>query len=181
MNRIEESGYPMERRSLLRGVVVTLLAWTSRRAQALLLPHATSLSSSVSLLAKPSALLVRIDMIVGKPPQYKRAVGDVVRRSLLTVLDVPKPDWFEVISEHSVEQMPFARNYLGIHRTDDCVFIQVTLRSGHGLEFKRRFYRAITDGLHQSVKMRREDVFINLVEVPEQNWSLGHDGAQGEA
>jgi phenylpyruvate tautomerase PptA (4-oxalocrotonate tautomerase family) len=119
--------------------------------------------------------MVRIDMIVGKPSQYKRAVGDVVRRSLLTVLDVPKADWFEVIREHSVEQMPFARNYLGIDRTDDCVFIQVTLGSGHGLELKRRFYRAIADGLHQSVKMRREDVFINLVEVPVENWWLGHE------
>jgi 4-oxalocrotonate tautomerase len=67
--------------------------------------------------------------------------------------------------------MPFARDYLGIHRTDDCVFIQITLESGHRLELKKRFYRAIADGLHHSVKLRREDVFINLVEVPTENWS----------
>lgn len=114
-------------------------------------------------------------MVVGKPLQYQRAVGDVVRRSLLNVFDFPKHNWFEVISEHSVEQMPFDRNYLGIRRTDDCVFIQVTLGSGHSLEFKKRFYKAVADGLHESVKLRREDVFINLVEVPEHNWSLGHD------
>jgi 4-oxalocrotonate tautomerase len=154
---------------------VTLLAWTSQRAQAILSPQATSLTSSVSPFSRPSALMVRIDMIAGKSPQYQRAVGDAVRRSLLTALDVPMPTWFEIISEHPVEQMAFDRNYLGIHRTDDCVFIQVTLGSGHSLGFKKRFYKSVGDGLRKSVKLRREDVFINLVEAPVENWWIGDE------
>jgi hypothetical protein len=115
-HRIEGRAYPMERRSLLRGLAATLLAWTNRRARALLSPQTVSSSSTESQrlipLARPSTLLVRIDMVVGKSLQYQRAVGDVVRRSLQNVLDVPKHNWFEVITEHSVEQMPFDRNYL---------------------------------------------------------------------
>ena len=38
--------------------------------------------------------------------------------------------------------------------------------------------RALADGLHEGVKLRREDVFINLVEVPEENWSYGNGEAQ---
>jgi hypothetical protein len=112
-HRIDGRAYPMERRSLLRGLVATLLAWTTRRAQALLTPQTMSSSSTasqrISPLARPSALLVRIDMVVGKSRRYQRAVGDVVRRSLLNDLDVPKPNWFEVISEDSVERMPSHR------------------------------------------------------------------------
>ncbi|WP_206662765.1 tautomerase family protein [Granulicella sibirica] len=174
--QIEEEVYAMERRSLLRVLAATLLAWTTRRAQALLRPPTvrSSLTDSqgVSTSSGPSALLVRIDMVVGKSTQYQRAVGEVVRRSLLNVLKVPKHNWFETINVHSVDQMPFDRNYLGIHRTDDCVFIQITLGVRIGLELKKRFYKAVADGLHRSIEIKREDVFINLVEVPEENWSL---------
>jgi hypothetical protein len=46
------------------------------------------------------------------------------------------------------------------------------------LELKQRFYKALADGLHEGVKLRREDVFINLVEVPKVNWSYGNGEAQ---
>ena len=114
-------------------------------------------------------------MAVGKSLRYQRAIGDVVRRSLQNVLHVPKHNWFEVVTQHSVDQMPFDRNYLGIHRTDDCVFIQITLGNGHSLELKKRFYKAVSDGLHEAVEIRQEDVFISLVEVSEENWSLGYE------
>jgi phenylpyruvate tautomerase PptA (4-oxalocrotonate tautomerase family) len=56
--------------------------------------------------------------------------------------------------------------------------VQITLSSGRTVEMKQRFYKAVTDGLHETVKLRREDVFINLVEVPKENWSFGNGEAQ---
>jgi hypothetical protein len=35
-----------------------------------------------------------------------------------------------------------------------------------------------TDGLHSAVGLRREDVFISLVEVKKENWSFGNGIAQ---
>jgi phenylpyruvate tautomerase PptA (4-oxalocrotonate tautomerase family) len=43
---------------------------------------------------------------------------------------------------------------------------------------KRDFYQAIADGLHERTSLRREDVFISLVEVPRENWSFGNGEAQ---
>ena len=74
--------------------------------------------------------------------------------------------------------MQFDRDYLGVHRSDDCVFLQITLNSGRTLEMKQRFYKAVADGLHEALKVRREDVFINLVEVAKENWSFGNGEAQ---
>jgi 4-oxalocrotonate tautomerase len=34
------------------------------------------------------------------------------------------------------------------------------------------------DGLHEPLGLRCEDVFINLVEVKKENWSLGNGEAQ---
>jgi phenylpyruvate tautomerase PptA (4-oxalocrotonate tautomerase family) len=72
----------------------------------------------------------------------------------------------------------FDPNYLGIHRSDACVFIQITLNSGRTVEQKQHFHRAVADGLRETVGLCREDVFINLVEVPKENWSFGNGEAQ---
>jgi phenylpyruvate tautomerase PptA (4-oxalocrotonate tautomerase family) len=56
--------------------------------------------------------------------------------------------------------------------------LQITLNSGRTIEMKQGFYKAVADGLHEGLKLRREDVFINLVEVPKENWSFGNGEAQ---
>ena len=43
---------------------------------------------------------------------------------------------------------------------------------------KRAFYKAIADGLHARLNLRREDLMINLVEVKKENWSYGNGEAQ---
>jgi 4-oxalocrotonate tautomerase len=122
--------------------------------------------------------LVRIDLLEGKSPEYLAQVSDIVYRAMLEQLNVPKNDRFQVITEHPKSGFVCDSEYLGIHRTDDCIFFQITLNSGRSLEMKERFYQAVADGLHKGVKIRREDVWINLVEVPKENWSFGNGVAQ---
>jgi phenylpyruvate tautomerase PptA (4-oxalocrotonate tautomerase family) len=56
--------------------------------------------------------------------------------------------------------------------------IQVFLNEGRTTELKKAFYRAIADGLHQRLGLRKQDVFITLVEVKKENWSFGNGEAQ---
>ncbi len=122
--------------------------------------------------------LVRIDLLKGKTPEYRAQVGQIVYHAMLDTLGVPKNDRFQVISEHDGTGLQFDRGYLGIERSDDCIFLQITLNAGRTLEVKKRFYKAVADGLHAGLKVRREDVLINLVEVQKENWSFGNGEAQ---
>ena len=122
--------------------------------------------------------LVRIDLIQGRTQEYRAQVGDIVYRTMLDVLHVPNGDRFQVIQEHAKSDLPFDRDYLGVHRSDDCIFLQITLNSGRSVELKQQFYKAIADRLHEELNLRREDVFISLVEVPKENWSFGNGEAQ---
>jgi len=122
--------------------------------------------------------LVRIDLVEGKSEEYRNKVGDIVYQTLVDVLNVPEHDRFQVITEHSKDALSFDRDYLGVHRSDNCIFLQITLNAGRSVELKQRFYKAVTDNLHQGVKLRREDVVINLVEVSKENWSFGNGEAQ---
>jgi 4-oxalocrotonate tautomerase len=122
--------------------------------------------------------LVRIDLVDGKTTEYRAQVGQIVYQALLDCFSVPKDDRFQVITEHPKAELQFDRDYLGIHRSDDCIFVQITLSIGRTVEMKQRFYKAVAGRLHEVLKLRREDVFINLVEVPKENWSFGNGEAQ---
>ena len=122
--------------------------------------------------------LARIDLAAGKPPDYRRTVGDVVYDAMIAVLNVPQNDRFQVITEHAPGDFVIDPTYLGIARSPDCIVIQVTLNEGRTLETKRAFYKALADGLHERLQLRREDVFVNLVEVRKENWSFGNGEAQ---
>jgi 4-oxalocrotonate tautomerase len=122
--------------------------------------------------------LARIDLPAGKPPEYGRAVADAVYEALIATLNVPRGDRFQVISEHSLDTLLIDPTYLGIDRSADALLIQITLSEGRTVEVKKAFYKAVADGLHQRIGLRREDVLINLVEVKKENWSFGNGVAQ---
>jgi 4-oxalocrotonate tautomerase len=122
--------------------------------------------------------LVRIDLLKGKPREYRAEVGEIVYQCLMDNFGVPLNDKFQVIAEHAEDELIFDRNYLGISRTNDCIFIQITMSSGRTVEKKQAFYKAVADRLHEKLKLRREDVFVNLVEVGKENWSFGNGIAQ---
>ena len=121
--------------------------------------------------------LARIDLRKGKDAAYRRDIGRVVYEAMLSV-GVPKDDRFQIINEHEAGNFLFAPEYLGIRHSDDLVIIQITWNEGRTLEQKKALYKAIADGLAASPGIRKEDVFINLVEVKKENWSFGNGVAQ---
>jgi 4-oxalocrotonate tautomerase len=122
--------------------------------------------------------LARIDLPRGKSTAFRQTLGDVIYDAMRTHLNVPANDRFQVITEHSPENLIFDRTYLDIERTADSLFIQVTLNGGRTMDMKRAFYKAVADGLHEKLQVRREDVLINLVEVTKGDWSFGNGIAQ---
>jgi phenylpyruvate tautomerase PptA (4-oxalocrotonate tautomerase family) len=122
--------------------------------------------------------LARIDLAQGKSADYRRTLGELVYDAMVATLNAPKDDRFQVITEHPADDFIADPGYLGIRRTKDCIFIQLTLNEGRTLDQKRAFYKAVADGLHERLDLRREDVFINLVEVKKENWSFGNGVAQ---
>ena len=74
--------------------------------------------------------------------------------------------------------MIYDPSYLDIDRDDDVVFIQITFNEGRSVEVKRALYARIAQLLTDNPGVRRENVFVSLVEVPTENWSFGNGEAQ---
>jgi phenylpyruvate tautomerase PptA (4-oxalocrotonate tautomerase family) len=122
--------------------------------------------------------LVRIDLQKGKDAAYRQKAGQVVYEAMVAHTGVPRNDHFQIIGEHTAENFIFDPDYLGIHRSSDLIMVQIFFNEGRSVAQKQALYKAIAEGLSASLQVRREDVFITLVEVKKENWSFGNGIAQ---
>ncbi|HEY3030886.1 MAG TPA: tautomerase family protein [Bradyrhizobium sp.] len=122
--------------------------------------------------------LVRVSLRRGKSDDYKKAIGDGVYKAMREAFNVPEEDRFVVVSEHSESEFQFSKTYLDIARSDDLVIIQITANNTRTTEQKKALFARIVQLLSQHPGLRKEDVFISLVDVPKENWSFGNGVAQ---
>jgi len=122
--------------------------------------------------------LVRIDLAKGKSAQFRKTLGDIVYKAMTDLINVPTDDKFQIITQHPPEELNYAQSYLGIEHSAGLVLIQITLTVGRTVEAKQAFYKEIAEQIHAQLGIRKEDVFINLVETAKENWSFGNGIAQ---
>lgn len=123
--------------------------------------------------------LVRIDLNQDKYDKEMPAkIGDLVYEAMEQELNVPKDDKFQIITRHNESELNYAKSYLGIDYSDGIVFIQITLNDGREVDLKKKLYARIANDLNQILDIRKQDVFISLVEVKKENWSFGNGEAQ---
>jgi phenylpyruvate tautomerase PptA (4-oxalocrotonate tautomerase family) len=122
--------------------------------------------------------LIRISLQQGKSLEYRRAVADGVHRALVEGIGVPLKDRFQIVSEHAAENLIYDREYLGVARSEDTIFIQVSLRRGRPDGVKQDFYRRVVANLQADPGVRPEDVAIVLTENGDADWSFGNGEAQ---
>jgi 4-oxalocrotonate tautomerase len=122
--------------------------------------------------------LIHISLRAGKPEAYRQAIFDGLYRALRETFNVPEDDQFMAITEHDAANFRCSPTYLGIARSEDAVLIQITANNTRTLDQKKALFRRIAELLGDSPGLRPEDVFVSLVEVAKENWSLGHGLAQ---
>jgi 4-oxalocrotonate tautomerase len=122
--------------------------------------------------------LVRISLREGKSEQYRKALADGVHQALVEAMDAPAQDRFQIITEHSPNDLIYDPKYLGVERGDNIVMVQITLSAGRKPPQKRKLYRRMAEILEKSPGLRPQDLMINLVEVAWENWSFGNGEAQ---
>ena len=121
--------------------------------------------------------LSHISMRTGKPEAYRQAIFDSLYRALRETLDVPEDDQFMTITEHDAANFRYGAAF-GIARSDDLVFIQITVFNTRTAEQKKSLFQRIAELLSESPGIRPEDIFVNVVEAAKEKWSVGHGLAQ---
>jgi 4-oxalocrotonate tautomerase len=122
--------------------------------------------------------LVRISLRQGTSVEYRKALSDGVHRAMLEAIAIPPEDRFQVITEYLPEALIYDPQYLGVHRSDRVVFVQVTMSFGRKPQQKRKLFKRMAEILAQAPGLAPQDLFINLVETSWENWSFGNGEAQ---
>jgi 4-oxalocrotonate tautomerase len=117
--------------------------------------------------------LVRITLAAGRPAADRRRIADAIHKALVDTANVPADDRFQVVQEVPADGLIWDASYLGQARSAQVVFIEITLNAGRTVEVKKALFTAIAAGLRKAAGVRPDDVLVNLVEVPRENWSFG--------
>jgi phenylpyruvate tautomerase PptA (4-oxalocrotonate tautomerase family) len=122
--------------------------------------------------------LVRISLREGKSEQYRKAVADSVHQALVEAIEIPAQDRFQIVTEHSANDLIYDPSYLGIDRNDDIIIVQITLSAGRKPGQKRKLYERMAELLEKNAGLKPQNLMVNLVEVAWENWSFGNGEAQ---
>jgi len=122
--------------------------------------------------------LLHISLRAGKPEGYRQAIFDGLYRAMRETLNVPEDDQFMTIREHDAANFRYGASCFGIARSDDVVYIQITVFNTRTTEQKKALFRRTAELLGESPGIRPEDVFVNILESAKENWSVGQGLAQ---
>jgi 4-oxalocrotonate tautomerase len=123
--------------------------------------------------------LARIDISKNASEELIRIVSEAVYRAMVEVANVPAHDKFQVINRHAADEMIYPQEgYLGLNYTPGLIIIQVTWVSGRSTDVKKKFFRQIADEIHERGGVRKQDVWINLLDTGREDWSFGNGEMQ---
>jgi len=105
-------------------------------------------------------------------------VADAVHDAMVETLGIPPDDRFQIITAHDPEQLIYDRSFYGLERTEGFIAVQITLAAGRTTQVKKNLYRRMAELLQERLRVRPEDVFVSLIGVQADDFSLGGGRAQ---
>jgi 4-oxalocrotonate tautomerase len=172
----QPSAYP-RRRIIKAGLLIGAVAGVAMKAGAAAPLHALDKRESETVRdgeRRSTMPLARIDLSKDAPPERVRVVSEAIYRAMVEVANVPLHDKFQVVTRHAPDEIIYPEEgYLGLNYTRDLIIIQVTWVSGRSVDVKKKFFRRIADEIHEKAHVRKEDIWINLVDTNREDWSFG--------
>lgn len=111
--------------------------------------------------------LVKIEIIEGKPKEYKEAVLDGVHQALVRALGIPDSDRFQRLYELPLPNFEFQPD-----RSENVTIIEITMFKGRSIKAKKELYQAIVENLSENPGITGYDLMIILLEPPLENWGV---------
>ena len=82
-----------------------------------------------------------------------------------------------MITEYKKNLFHFDKTIWGVPRSDNVIVIYVTsIRRSQTM--KKKLYQELVTVLTKNPKVRKEDIFVTLVQVKREDWSFGNGIAQ---
>lgn len=117
--------------------------------------------------------LVRIDAPSALPPERLRARADMVHAALVTHMNEPEADRFQIIWRHGAQHWLIDPRYPSVERTAEALIVSVALRAGRTEARKMAFSRAVVAQAAKFGGIKPDDTLSALSENAPLDWSFG--------
>ncbi|MCT7488189.1 tautomerase family protein [Aliarcobacter cryaerophilus] len=116
-----------------------------------------------------------IDKSISK--DTKETISNSIHLALVECFNIPLKDKFQVFIEVDKDNMIFPDEYLAC-KYSNILFINIFCKNGRTKEQKKCLYKNIADKILQNSSIKKDDIFITIIENSEDNWSFGNGIAQ---
>ena len=118
---------------------------------------------------------VRIDALRADAARLD-GLGRAVHEALIEAIGTPVDDLFQVLASHGENAGTFRYDpdYLGVHRDDGIVYVDITMRSGRTDEQKKALYAKIAELAGKYADTEPCNVFVTIHENQFADWSFGN-------
>lgn len=121
--------------------------------------------------------LIHIDLIEGRTDSEVKLLLDTIHEVLVETFDIPVNDRFQILHQHSANEMIIEDTGLGFTRSQNLVVLSITSRQRKEKQ-KVDFYQKVVQALNNRCGIAPEDVMISITINEQADWSFGFGRAQ---
>ncbi|WP_130178560.1 tautomerase family protein [Cryobacterium sp. SO1] len=125
--------------------------------------------------------LVKVNLRKGRTATEKTAIGTAIQAALVSTLNVPEADRYQLFTEFDDDNFQHTDAYLGMDYTAQLLMIEITFLEGRDDVMKKALLAAMNKNLVDAGLVRPEDVFVMITEAGLANVSFGRGLAQRAA
>jgi len=122
--------------------------------------------------------LFRITVRRGRTPAQLRALADAIHEVAVRSFNVPEKDRFQIIEQREAHELFYDPDYMGVKRTDEIVFLQISAGKVRTTETKLNFYRDLAKSLEEQCGLAPDNLFVVINTSGAEDWSFGRGRAQ---
>jgi len=123
--------------------------------------------------------LAKIHVLEGRYDEQRLAnVSTAVQEALISVLKIPSDDFFQIIHELPRNRFLHTPSFLGMKYADDFIVLEVAFIAGRPKEIRLALLKELNARIVARAGISPDDLMIQLVEGPGENFSFGQGLAQ---
>jgi phenylpyruvate tautomerase PptA (4-oxalocrotonate tautomerase family) len=122
--------------------------------------------------------LVKVNLLEGRSAAEKDSIASSIQAALVSTLEVPDADRYQLFNEYDRESFRHTSGYLGMTYSDQLLVVEITFLEGRDDEVKKSLLAEINRNLVAAGVVRGDDVFVLITEIGRANVSFGKGLAQ---
>lgn len=121
--------------------------------------------------------LIRFDLLEGRNEKDLKQLLDAAHRAVVEAFGVPERDRYQIVNQHSSNELIIEDTGLGFERSRNMVIVSVTSTQRSDKQ-KKTFYKLLAQELGESCGIEPNDIMVSIVTNGAADWSFGFGEAQ---